>query len=307
MLAGTLDTFPVEDIFRLIEATRQTGLLTVDGPAKASFVFDSGRLHFADRPDGLGLAQRLSAAGAIDEGAWAKATGGAVTVWDALVAEGAALDVLAGMLREELEDVAESLVGATSGTFEFEQSTTGTFGSLGYSVDEVLGGAADRRERWEAVDRKVRSGAVVPSLAPQLPTDSQDVTLGRSDWSVVARCDGKRSVVEIAASLGRTHLAAAEAVGRLVASGVAAVIGIATDDDVDDEEEAQAMPTVEVVLDPEETDIDVGPGVPVPVATLGGGPAETVIKVDRELVGAGAGSGADRHQAISMLSALSRG
>src|SRR5687768_17464274 len=200
MLSGSLDTFTIEAIFRLIESTGQTGQLTVDGSARASFVFDAGKVHFAGRTDGPGLADRLQSSGAISEGAWDRAASGPLAVWDALVEEGAALDVLAAMLREEIEDVTEPVLGKRTGTFEFVASATSSYGSVGFSVDEVLDGASSRRQRWEALAENVRKGDAVPSLTSQLPTEVGAVTLARSDWSVVSRCDGQRTVVDIAAA-----------------------------------------------------------------------------------------------------------
>jgi hypothetical protein len=353
MLSGTLDTFSVQDIFRLIESTGQSGRLTVGGAAKASFVFDAGRLHFADRPEGPGLAQRLTSAGAILDGAWGRATASEAAVWDSLVEEGAALDVLAAMLREELEDVTEPLIGVSDGTFEFLPLGSSSYGSIGYSVDEVLGGASERRDRWELLADQVKAGSAVPTLTPQLPTDADEVTLARTDWSVVARCDGNRSVPDIASALGRTHLVAAEAVARLIEAGVVKVTAdadakveakveakvgakpepkveakpepkpeskvpeskVEAKDEANEEAKADNEPKagakVEATISKEETnDSSKDDSSNAFVATLDGAPEEIepVLEDEGELVGAGAPvKPAERHQAMGMISALSRG
>ena len=136
-LSGTLDTFALPDVLRLLAATRKTGRLDLESPG--------------------GRGALWLAAGAV---AGAAAPAPVATA----VAEPPSVAVVFELLR------------CREGSFAFDAGATCSVADAAREVEELLAGAEELLAEWREIEAVVPSVAARLSLRPELPGPSATVT-----------------------------------------------------------------------------------------------------------------------------------
>jgi hypothetical protein len=186
-LQGSLDTFSLAEILGLIERSRHTGALTVQGPDA------HGTLYTA--------AGRFSAGEAAD--------------YSGPVDDRHALDV-------RLIDVCFHLMRFESGSFEFSANQAPPWtaeratdiGPIVETVEHIV-------RAWPAVEAVLPSFDVRPQVADELPEES--LTLSRTAFKIFALIDGRRTVRQIAREVGHSVVEVGPVLKDLIEHGAVGI------------------------------------------------------------------------------------
>lgn len=119
------------------------------------------------------------------------------------------------------DDVAAILTWADP-TSTFSPLAPDAVPPAGPSVEELLRAAGDRARRWQAIVREIGGPDTVPNLSEDLMS-AKDAALQPTDWAVLCRVDGRRSLRSIAEQAGLTLMEAASILKGLLAAGLATV------------------------------------------------------------------------------------
>lgn len=215
---------------RALAASHACGALAISGPgATGRILFRDGRIctveHSASRP---ALGMRLVSGGALS----LTNLGSALAVQqqhpqmrlgDVLVRMGLVQrhDVEAVAWGQLCDDVA-SMLRWQDATTTFTPASPDTLPPAGPHVEDVLSAAADRGIQWQRVVRRIGGPDTVPSLCDEC-LGSKDTALRPTDWAVLCRVDGQRSLRSIADQAGFTILEAASILEGLLAAGLVVV------------------------------------------------------------------------------------
>lgn len=215
---------------RVLAASSASGRLDVQGPdAGAHILVREGRIcsvdHSAARP---ALGMRLVSGGCLS----LTNLGAALTaqqqhpqmrLGDVLVRMGLVQrrDVEAVAWEQLCDDIAATL-RMTEGTTTFHPMAPDSLPPGGPSVEDVLTAAAERERAWQEVVRHVGGPDTVPNLSDEV-MGTRDVALRPTDWAVLCRVDGQRSLQSIAEQAGFTTLEAALILQSLIAAGLVSV------------------------------------------------------------------------------------
>ncbi len=247
-LRGKISESPLADVFRMVAAGGQSGVLKIASPRVSGSVwFRDGEVFFAqsDRAsEPLGL--RLVSMGRVTPEALEEALSvrehepaGGPRLGEVLVAQGHITEpVLTQFVREQIEDRVFDLLQATDGEFSFEVLPVPAEFDIGLSVsmENLLMEAARRAE--EARARLSAASDAVYRMSPAPARGAFDIALGPDEWRVLLRMDGTCTVAEAASSLRMDEADVARTVGGLLAAGVL--------------EPAGETPTAEVAAPPEQ-------------------------------------------------------
>ena len=225
-LNGTLEDFSPAGILKVLSADGRTGAARFGGPAGCTVYLHRGQLYFArnERTDEA-LATALVRPGRLTADDWGRAidaSGERPMVGELLVRNGAiAPDLLASVVLSVVYDPLIELFRDGTGEFDFETDTVHWLGPFrAFPVDAIVG---EVRKRVREVDEW---SATIPSLdvwveaRRTLPGTAAQVTLLREDWELVTALTGPRSIVELAAELGRGVYSTARVVHRLQQAGL---------------------------------------------------------------------------------------
>ena len=103
----------------------------------------------------------------------------------------------------EGEEAFFDLMGWKSGSFEFVPGETTSRDSVKKHSAVLLMEGARRSDEWELLAEKIPDTRLIPEFV--MPDDSQagkQITLNTSEWMVLAKIDGQRSLAEIARESG---------------------------------------------------------------------------------------------------------
>jgi hypothetical protein len=98
------------------------------------------------------------------------------------------------------EEAVYSLFLVSSGRFDFEPDVTSAESTVDRGNTGLLIEAARRKDEWESViSRRIPSVDLIPEFALPQPDDTgKQITLNTSEWIVLSKIDGKRSLRDIA-------------------------------------------------------------------------------------------------------------
>ncbi|HVR69344.1 MAG TPA: DUF4388 domain-containing protein [Vicinamibacteria bacterium] len=128
------------------------------------------------------------------------------------------------IVHAELDDVAgEEAVYAlaiwSQGDFRFDPGVATEHRTISKSNTNLLMEAARRLDEWRVLSKKVPSTDLIPEFVVQEGRDGQ-INLNTSEWLILSKIDGQRSVKSIAFAAGLTVFDAAKILYGLIATGL---------------------------------------------------------------------------------------
>lgn len=228
-LEGSIETFPVPDVFRLLARGRVTGgLRLVRESGDAVVFFREGEVYYAfSSLTREFLGQRLVSAKLITQGQLLrildeqKRSGGR-RIGDILIEKGIlSKELLDTFLREQIQDTIFNVLQWDAGTFSFEVGETAAQEvGLSVSVENLIMECSRRIEEWEVIRRKIPSLDIVVRMAPAPPQGSVEINIKPEEWTLLVLADGTRTVGDIAAASERSEFEACKIIYGLVTAGL---------------------------------------------------------------------------------------
>jgi Domain of unknown function (DUF4388) len=128
------------------------------------------------------------------------------------------------IVHAQLEDVSgEEAVYALAiwsrGDFKFEPGTGTEVRTISKSNTNLLMEAARRLDEWRVLSKKIPSTDTVPEFVVQDNREGQ-INLNTSEWLILSKIDGHRSIKAIAAAAGQSVFDAAKILYGLIATGL---------------------------------------------------------------------------------------
>lgn len=240
-LRGNLKDFSLPDVFQLVTLSGKTGVLRIKrADAEGSVWFRDGEVFFAQsdwHAEPLGI--RLVAAGRITPSALGRAleiqkdeSSGGRRLGAILIAEGYITDkVLEAFVQEQIQDTIFDLFRWDEGDFDFEPLETAPAEDIGLSVsiENIVMEGSRRLEEWNRIKKKIPSMEIVFKMATAPGEGTFDISLKPTEWNLLLKVDGTRSVAELARELGRTDFEVARVIYGLFSAGL---LEVASDDEV---------------------------------------------------------------------------
>jgi hypothetical protein len=241
-LRGNLRDFSLPDVFQLVTLSGKTGVLRIKrADAEGSVWFRDGSVFFAQsdwHQEPLGT--RLVAAGRVTPNALAKALdiqkGEPIEgrrLGQILVDEGYITDkVLEAFVQEQIQDTIFDLFRWDEGDFDFEPLDAAPEEDIGLSVsiENVVMEGSRRLEEWTRIKKKIPSMEIVFKMATAPGEGTFDISLKPTEWNLLLKVDGTRSVSELAREMSRTDFEVARVVYGLFSAGL---LEVASEDEVE--------------------------------------------------------------------------
>lgn len=216
-LRGSLDTFALPDIVRLIASSDKTGRLTADSfRIKGRIFLTKGTVSYATTrgEDGdIEELKRMTTSRALRrERRGRKETSPGQTLED--------------LIEQQVVEVFVRLMRMQGGKFVFDEGTeTRAYGSgspLALDVDKLVSQAVERIAEWEDIESVVPTSTTRFSLNQDLADDEFEVTLDGRSWTFLAAVGESASVQDLAERLRIFEFPAAKKVAEFVRRGLLA-------------------------------------------------------------------------------------
>ncbi len=128
------------------------------------------------------------------------------------------------IVHAQLEDaVGEEAVYALAiwsrGDFKFEPGIATEHRTISKSNTNLLMEAARRLDEWRVLSKKIPSTELVPEFVVQENREGQ-INLNTSEWLILSKIDGQRSIKQIAQASGLSVFDAAKILYGLIATGL---------------------------------------------------------------------------------------
>jgi len=117
------------------------------------------------------------------------------------------------------EEAVYALAIWSQGEFRFEPGVATDVRTISKSNTNLLMEAARRLDEWRVLSKKVPSTELVPEFVVQDSREGQ-INLNTSEWLVLSKIDGQRSVKELAAAAGLSVFDASKLLYGLIATGL---------------------------------------------------------------------------------------
>ncbi len=235
-IEGPLKELGLHDVFQLLDLSRKTGVLRVTSQLRrnqGTVYFDSGAVIYAEiRSNPHPLGEMLVRAGKIDEADLRLAherqlRGDRRRLGEILVdLKAVSQRDLERQVRVQIEEVIFEVMGWREGYFSFTDGLPSEVSGdalVRIRTEALLMEGARRIDEWSRIERQIPHLGVVPVLAPVGEGDDAELDLLPGEWEVLAAIDGKRSVREMATSLGGSEFDVAKVVFGLQSAGVVQV------------------------------------------------------------------------------------
>lgn len=228
VLQGSLETFALPDVFRLLAENQVTGALKVARESGEGMVyFREGEVYYSfSSLTREFLGQRLVNAKLITQGQLLRALDEQkklerVRLGDLLVEKGYISDELLNtFLKEQIQDSIFNLLQWDRGTFSFENDVVSPQEvGLSVSVENLIMESSRRIEEWEVIRRKIPNMDVVLRMAPT-PPDDMEINIKPEEWKLMVLADGKRTVRDISAAAERSEFDTAKILYGLITAGL---------------------------------------------------------------------------------------
>ena len=117
------------------------------------------------------------------------------------------------------EEAVYALAIWSQGEFKFEPGIATEVHSISKSNTNLLMEAARRLDEWRVLSKKIPSTEMVPEFVVQDNREGQ-INLNTSEWMILSKIDGHRSIKEIAGAGGLSVFDASKVLYGLVATGL---------------------------------------------------------------------------------------
>lgn len=242
-LRGSLKDFGLPDVFQLVQLSRKSGILRINGPgAEGSIWFRDGDVFFAQsnwRRELLG--QRLVAGQKITPSALARALEmrgaeppGGRRLGQILIDEGyITQQILEAFVQEQIQDTIFDIMRWDEGEFDFEvlpeviQEDIG----LSVSVENIVMEGSRRLEEWDRIRKRVPSTDMVFRMSTAPGEGTFEISLKPSEWNLLLLTDGTRSVRDLAVATRHTDFEVARTIYGLFSAGL---LEVAADAEVEE-------------------------------------------------------------------------
>ncbi len=206
-LSGSLDTFPLEAVLRLIGSAGKPGVLKLDNDRLSGriFVSDGGVVHATTRE----VKGARKAPGA-ERRARTFSDDPTLTGGDPRLEQ--IVEVVVRLLRDRQGDFV-FLPGVTPSPGDADESTA-------YDVDAVLTESASHIADWERIEPLVPDARTRFAIAPELPAEKFEATLDGRRWQFLAAVGEGASVEDLAEELGIFEYPAAMHVAEMIREGL---------------------------------------------------------------------------------------
>ncbi len=216
-LRGSLETFGLPEIIRLVASSGRTGVLKVD-----SFRL-KGRIYVAD--GSITYATTRGEDGNIEDLKNMTATSTRRPVRERRGRrESTAAQSVDDLVEQQIVEVFVRLMRLERGNFGFDEGArTRAYGdraALALGVDKIIEQAHERIAEWEAIESLVPSASTRFRLNPDLGTDDFEVTLDARSWTFLASVGDAASVGDLAERLRIFEFPAARKVAEFVRKGL---------------------------------------------------------------------------------------
>jgi hypothetical protein len=221
-LSGTLDSFPLPEVLRLLGRSGQTGVLLVKADDQEMRAYlAAGRLLFACAGDERAVKTRLVGAGLLDREGWDKVSAGDASADEVLAEDVSALDYDRAVRSLTVDGFVE-VMRRRQGSFEFEEGVTTSI-RLGteLSIDDTLDEVEDRLRAWNTIREIVPSMSARIHLAETLPDGMESVELTADEWGLLGYIASGTTVGRLASRTGESEFDAASKIAALVSRGLA--------------------------------------------------------------------------------------
>jgi hypothetical protein len=221
-LSGTLDSFPLPEVLRLLGRSGQTGLLLVKADDQEMRAYlQGGRLLFACSDDERAVKSRLVGGGLLDREGWEQVSSGDVSADELLADDVSPLDYDRAV-RSLTVDAFVEIMRRRQGSFEFEEGVTTSI-RLGteLSIDDTLDEVDERLRAWNAIREIVPSMTARIHLAESLPEGSDSVELNQDEWSLLGLIASGTTVKRLSSHTGESEFDTASKVAAFVSRGLA--------------------------------------------------------------------------------------
>src|SRR5687767_9854228 len=117
------------------------------------------------------------------------------------------------------EEAVYALAIWSQGEFRFEPGAATELRTISKSNTNLLMEAARRLDEWRVLSKKIPSTEMVPEFVVQDSREGQ-INLNTSEWLILSKIDGNRSIKGIAAASGLSVFDAAKILYGLIATGL---------------------------------------------------------------------------------------
>ncbi|MDP8977116.1 MAG: DUF4388 domain-containing protein [Actinomycetota bacterium] len=227
MLQGTFGNFKLADVLHLLAETGRSGALRVWGHGESRAYIRDGELStVVANGRVVPLAECLRSRGLLSDEQVSQALADArsADLLGSHLLETGLVDPghLRPLLRTVFDDAMFGLLRRAHTQFHF-QTLDDIPEGVAVPVDEALQEGWRRVAVWETLRARIPCAEAVPSLAPEPPTDDEQVKVPRDEWHRLSLIDGHRSLEQLAQHGCEGELETFLAVDRLVRAGLVVV------------------------------------------------------------------------------------
>jgi hypothetical protein len=220
-LQGTVDELPVPDLLRLLQGTRQSGLLELTGANPGVVAMHDGEVTLALSAMGPTLQQVVIGSGLASGDVWeeiAAAADAGSTLTDALAAAGVDQDRTRAVLYDHTVGAIFELMLPGDDAFAFLPDEHHPIGArFTFTVDELLADAGQRIDAWKLIAEAIPSISIRMRLSHSIPRAQMTITA--DEWHVLSRVDGYATIADIIRELGMSAFAVCAVLHRLLQVG----------------------------------------------------------------------------------------
>lgn len=225
-LQGTVDELPVPDLLRLLQGTKQSGLLELTGANPGVVVLHDGEISLALSAMGPTLQQVVIGSGLATSDLWVEVVAAAdagSTLGDALVEGGVDADRARAVLYDHTVGAIFELMLPGDDAFAFLPDEHHPIGArFTFTVDELLADAGQRVDAWKVIAEAIPSISIRMRLTRSIPRAQMTITA--DEWHVLARVDGHDTIADIIRELGMSAFAVCAVLHRLLQIGAVEVV-----------------------------------------------------------------------------------
>jgi len=219
---GRTDQIDPADLLLALSSARRTGTLRIAETQPTWVVFVDGTIALAGRRGGTTLMTTLGASGKLDRNTLQSVGDGggdpgvatrliAVVGWERACAP----------IRSHVLDTVFSLLIPSADPYAFVDAAPPSLPPvMRFDAGDLVTDARSRLERWRQVVTTVPDTSAVFRPRRRLDPEPDDIRLSVHEWTVVSVLDGRRTVAQAIAALGRDAFTVCSAIHDLAQRGL---------------------------------------------------------------------------------------